>query len=212
MKGFLVTFIVVMLACVHGPAAAQAPTCNCPPPGSLTTVGVGVTNPGNPVVAPCCPYTKPEIACCCSGPPPKPEKCEFSIYMSRARVLEGQGFDGRLELQLTGYANGATVTHPSAATWFQLHKRWDWVSVNRLISTLTVEKGSQKLVAVMADAIEFDISFAGAPEIGSSGFSQLNLNCGQNSSIAVQIELRKIKNLVISQKGKVEVEFRAYEK
>lgn len=233
MKGLFVACVVAMLVSVHAPTFAQQPTCNCPSTGIATpgnplagrlrelepiildtflALNAAVANPGNPGVGACCNCAQPVRTCCCPAPPPRPEKCGFSIYMSRARVVQGQGlFDGKLELQLTGYANGATVTHPSASTWTQIHKRWDWVSVNRLITTMVVEKGSPKLVAVMADAVEFEAAIGGLPEIGSSSFNQLNLSCGQTSTATVSIELKKIGIVALSQKGTVEVEFRAYE-
>ncbi len=164
----------------------------------------------------CCNCSKPEnpppppAVCNC---PEVPDTCEFEIYMSRARVIESQGvFEGKLEVTITGHADGSAVTHPSPVSWFQLHKKWGWVSVQRLITTIKVVKGTQRVVQLMADVYEHDFIFTGKSEAGTSDPpATMTLSCDQPASpVTVLVKLDKLQNVALSNKGKVEVEFRAY--
>jgi hypothetical protein len=80
------------------------------------------------------------------------ETCTFDIYMTRVRTFENK--DGKAELMITGYANGQSGVFPGMGSWFVTSESWVWTNINKRIASITIEKGTKRIVRVDADAIE----------------------------------------------------------
>ncbi|MGD2114737.1 MAG: hypothetical protein PVG07_06785 [Acidobacteriota bacterium] len=172
--------------------------------------------PGEPPGPPggqCCGLPVLAAAGCC--PEPEPETCTFEVRLAESDVVRQDAFDGKAELQVTGYANGETATHPSGSSWFIHHRKWGWLPINKLITRVEVEKGTERIVDVMAEGIEADIAGGGSPEHGASVAGRLVLACDRSVEPAtVRIDFHRLKTGagdIIPSTLEVDVRFRAYQ-
>ncbi len=139
----------------------------------------------------------------------KQETCTFEIYMTRCRLRETNWADQKAELMITGYANGRSAVIPGNGLWLVLHKKWEWRTINKLITRIEVKKDTQRSVTVFADVIECENWLGGKWEMGSGGPSFLNLQCGQQSgAVYVVVECKKPGGDITA---KVEIEFMAFQ-
>jgi len=114
---------------------------------------------------------------------------------------------------ITGYANGQCAVFPGNGLWVQLHKKWGWRIINKRIANVTFEKGTTRVVSVMADAIEADTFAAGSWEMGSGCCGFLTLKSGQQVGAEyVNVDLRRVKDINAGTvSAKIEIEFMAFE-
>lgn len=111
------------------------------------------------------------------------ETCTFDIYMTRVRVVDNKWLDGKAELMITGYANGQSAVFPGMGTWIVLHKKWGWRNIRKRITSITLEKGTSRVIYISADAIEVDGWLGAKWEIGSGDAKFLNVQCGQQTGV-----------------------------
>lgn len=132
----------------------------------------------------------PAKCCCC-----------FEIFISRIRVIDGQGplepGDGGLVSQYLETFIAVTVDDITVLAGGLMQpikisaKGSHWMNINRMIKTVTV-KGT-KAFPTMAEAREVggntaaENALEARPEFGSSSVSQLNLTCGAQ---VVPLQLR----------------------
>jgi hypothetical protein len=163
------------------------------------------------------------IVNCCDEHPPKhlivQEKkhcCCFEVFMTRCRVVKQTLFDGKAELMLTGYANEQQATFPGMGLWFVHHKKWGWRNIHKRVGRYCFEKGQKLPVYLLLDAIEVDVSAAGAWEIGSNEnqpSTTISLECGVGTTTAtLSVNTHRVKNaLAATTTCTIEVEFAAFE-
>jgi len=139
------------------------------------------------------------------------ETCTFDVYMTRVRVTFNNWADGKAELMITGYANGQSALIPGMGSWIVLSQNWGWRNFNKRITSITLEKGTSRAVAISADAIEVDGWLGGRWEIGSGPVKFLDLQCGQQTGAnTIEVEIRKAtKPAPLT--CKIEIEFMAFQ-
>lgn len=139
------------------------------------------------------------------------ETCTFEIFMTRIKAGKNDWFDGKTELMITGYADGVSSVFPGMSTWFTITENWDWVNIYKKVATITIQKGSQRQIAINADAIECDGWGAGRWEIGSGRPELLTIECGELTGAAyVHVNIHKpTRNAPKS--TEVDIEFRAFQ-
>lgn len=142
------------------------------------------------------------------------ETCTFDIYMTRVRVYENK--DGDAELIVAGYANGQCSVFPGLGSWFTTAISWVWTNINRKITSITIEKGTKRLVRVDADAIEVDGFLGGNWEFGSGSGAPtdpekyLMLEAGKPTSPTwVEVHIHRPSNGEIT--CKLVIEFEAFQ-
>lgn len=161
--------------------------------------------------------------CDCS----KTKCCCFEIYVSRVRVTKIQNpilepRDGSttvpglsseyMELFINAIVGQSSVLVPNLVAPLKLSSKLGWMSINKVISTVTV-KGSKTLPAMVearevAGPSQLDVIAEQRPEFGTSSMSQLNLTCGcPVAPILIEVEL----NAGGKAGGSIEVEISARE-
>ena len=140
-----------------------------------------------------------------------PKVCTFEIYMTRCIV----DYAGNIPIQLmiTGYANGRSAVIPGNGLFLVHNKGWGWRTINKLITTIEVEKGTEGRATVNADVIVLRSGpGSGSWAIGSGESTVLTLNCGgpYSGSPVIKVDCRKLSpNFGIEVTAKIE--FQAYQ-
>ena len=140
----------------------------------------------------------------------EPETCDIDMTMFKVRVTQGQGIaEGKLELRITGIADGSTEVWPSSTGYDQLKDGGPWETIDEHISTITLTQGSVRTVSVTADVLEIDGGLLGADDYGSAT-STIEIACGMlPATETVTVDL--FRENMGSYKGKVQVQFKAEE-
>jgi len=144
------------------------------------------------------------------GEDPEPETCEIDLTMFQVRVTEGQGFaEGKLELRITGIADGSTEVWPSSTGYDQLADGGPWETIDEYITTIILNEGDVRTVSVTADILEIDAGFLGADDYGTAS-GNIEITCGMVPTYET-VEVDLFRENMGSYKGKVQVKFKAEE-
>lgn len=187
------------------PKTAQAKTVTNPNQGEIEHENISIVNNVN-VNDNDGGSEENDKDCGCCGELPC---CYFDVYMTRVRVTENK--DAFAELMLTGYANTFAAPFPSMGCWFQIHKKWGWRSINKLVGRFCVKQGQTMQVLLSADAIEAGRLGEGNWDFGTAQeVKYLTLECGKTTANYVHVETQRPKNLDSSVTCKLDIEFVAF--
>jgi hypothetical protein len=139
---------------------------------------------------------------------PIPLTCTFDISMHQARVTEGQGIgEGKLELRITGHANGDTSVWPSSTGSDQMKDGGPFETIDKQITTVTLPVGTVQTISVDADVLELDSGTLGNDDFGTAG-GTMTLECGTGplyKTLTVSLFRENLGGFL----GKVRVKFKA---
>jgi hypothetical protein len=134
--------------------------------------------------------------------------CTFDVSMHQARVTEGQGIgEGKLELRITGHANGDTSVWPSSSGSDQMKDGGPWETIDKQITTITIPVGTVQTISVDADVLELDSGTLGNDDFGTAG-GTMTLECGTGplfKTLTVSLFREGLGGFL----GKVQVKFKA---
>jgi hypothetical protein len=108
----------------------------------------------------------------------KPPTCCIELYISRVRVLSGQGlFEGDLELRFAVWALGQCGLVPSLSSYLTISPKGQaWVPVFTPIGKFCVPCNGTLVLPILAEALESGGLLEGKNETGATG-SQMAVRC-----------------------------------
>ncbi|MBN1205936.1 MAG: thrombospondin type 3 repeat-containing protein [Myxococcaceae bacterium] len=133
---------------------------------------------------------------------PQQETCDWVVSLHKAKVTEGQGvFEGKLEVQIIGKANGDQAVYPRSGDWDQIAEG-QTVMLEKEITRITLpDDGSTVSIPVDLVVDEDDTGLLGANDTGN-GTVTVNMSCDTTVDYAS-------KTISLGSPGKVWVEVKA---